>query len=72
MCVVLGTLCGTSIVCNVSGIQYGTVFSLVLSLNRKFGVELTAGMGSVQLLLFRNINILEKEINKKNTIPVKV
>ena len=60
VCFVLLTLCGTGIVCNVSGIQYGTVFSLVLS-NRKFGVELTAGMGSVQLLLIGRVNILERE-----------
>ena len=29
--------------------------------NRKFGVEITVGMGSVQLLLMRSINVLEKE-----------
>ena len=29
--------------------------------NRKFGVEITVGMGSVQLVFFRSINILEKE-----------
>ena len=29
--------------------------------NRKFGVEITAGMGSVQLLLLGRVNIPEKE-----------
>ena len=36
--------------------------------NRKFGVEITAGMGSVQLLFFRSINILEKEAGERSTV----
>ena len=31
--------------------------------NRKFALEITAGMGSVQLLLFRSINILGRKGN---------
>ena len=36
--------------------------------NRKFGVEITAGMGSVQLLLLGRVNIPEKEARKRSTV----
>ena len=34
--------------------------------NRKFALEITAGMGSVQLLLFRSINILGREGERRS------
>ena len=40
---------------------YDVIFLWFFLSNRKFGVEITAGMGSVQLLFFRSINIPEKE-----------
>ena len=43
------------------GEVYDVIFLWFFLSNRKFGVEIIAGMGSVQLLFFRSINILGKE-----------
>ena len=46
---------------NEPGEVWNVIFLWYFLSNRKFGMELTAGMGSVQLLLFRSINVLEKD-----------